>query len=182
MTLVAELHQDHINLSKLLDILSSKSEKLKQGSDPNFPLMLDVIDYIANYAEQNHHPREDHMYHYFEGRDAQLNVVMDRCHEEHQELKGFGHQLLDEIDGILHDSVIPMDQFIEKLDTFIRNERKHLDFEETEIFPLIEKVAQEKDWIELDKLIPATPDPLFGEKQAEAYISLYKELMVDLNS
>lgn len=182
MTLVAELHQDHINLSKLLDILASKSDKLKEGGDPSFSLISDVIDYIANYAEQNHHPREDRMYEYFKGRDTKLDIVMEKCLKEHEMLKGSGHQLLDVIDGILHDSVLPMEQFIEKLDAFVKNERRHLDLEEAEIFPLIEAIAMDKDWAALQEMIPAVEDPLFGERQADAYKALFKELMIDLNS
>jgi len=182
MTVVSELHQDHVNLSKLLEILEKKVEKLKHDGEPNFSLMADVIGYIANYAEHHHHPREDKMYAFFKGRDAELDKVMADCEVAHQELKGIGGDLLEVIDGILHDAVLPMDEFITRLESFVLNEKAHLDFEEGHIFPKLIAVANDKDWAELAISLPAEADPLFGEKQAEEYKELYKALMQDMNA
>lgn len=180
MTIVSELHQDHVNLSKLLSILDKKVLKLKDGTYPNFSLMADVIGYIANYAEQHHHPREDQMYHYFSGRDAALDTAMTECIQAHEALKGDGHALLEFIDGIMHDAVLPMEQFIQRLETFVANEKQHMDFEEGRIFPLINQVAATEDWDILSTQLPAEEDPLFGEKQAHEYMALYQELMRDI--
>lgn len=180
MTIVSELHQDHVNLSKLLAILDKKVLKLKEGTYPNFSLMADVIGYIANYAEQHHHPREDQMYHYFSGRDAALDAAMTECIQAHDNLKGDGQSLLEFIDGIMHDAVLPMEQFIQRLETFVTNEKNHMDFEEGKIFPLINDVASQEDWEILAEKLPAESDPLFGEKQAQEYMALYQELMRDI--
>ncbi|SIS59180.1 hemerythrin domain-containing protein [Neptunomonas antarctica] len=182
MTLVSELHQDHVNLNKLLEILDKKVIKLKAGSRPNFNLMADVVGYIAKYAEGYHHPREDKMYAFFKGRSNELDDVMSQCEDQHRVLKGSTQTLLNTIDGILHDAVVPMNDLIEQLAAFVINEKVHINFEETEIFPVLDHVATNADWEKVEKELPVESDPLFGEKQAEEYKALYVELMRDINS
>ena len=182
MTVVSELHKDHVNLIKLLEILDKKIIKLKAGGQPNYVLMADVIGYIATYAEGYHHPKEDKMFVFFKGRNDKLDAVMQECEAAHINLKGYAHALLEAIDGVLHDAVMPMNEFIEKLENFVRNEKKHLAFEEAEVFPVINEVASEADWNAVEAVLPIEDDPLFGEKQSEEYKALYVELMRDINS
>ena len=181
MSVVSELHQDHINLSKLLSLLEKSLAKMKSGDHPNFTLMADVVGYISTYAEQQHHPREDRMYTYFKGRDSSLDDVMQACESAHETLKGAGRAVLEIIDEILNDAVIPMNLFIEKLETFVANEKAHIDFEETQVFPLLNKLASENDWQQLQQALPTPTDPLFGEHCAAEYVELYKALTSDLS-
>ena len=182
MTVVAELHQDHVNLYKLLEILDKKVLKLKAGNQPNINLMADVIGYIATYAEGYHHPREDKLYAYFYGKNSQLDAVMKECENQHVNLKGYANALLETIDGVLHDVVVPMDDFVGKLEDFVLNEKAHLDFEETKVFPVLNETATNADWKKVEKQLPVEEDPLFGVKRSEEYKSLYSELMRDINS
>ncbi len=89
MAIMAELHQEHVNLKRLLDILARKVEKFRAGSRPNFQLMSDVVSYVGGYADAHHHPREDRMFSYFSGRDDKVDALMAQCEKQHAEL----HQL-----------------------------------------------------------------------------------------
>lgn len=181
MTTLSELHQDHINLNRLLEILVHKVERLRAGNHPDFSLMADVVAYVGRYADQHHHPREDVMYEHFRGRAPELDKGFDQCEAEHAKLKQLSHDLAESIDAILHDAVMPMDKFTDQLETFVTTEREHLDFEERELFPGIRKLAGEQDWKQLESELPQPTDPLFGEKQAAEYRDLYRALMEDLN-
>jgi len=181
MTTLSELHQDHINLNRLLEILTHKVSRLREGAHPDFSLMADVVDYVGRYADEHHHPREDVMYEHFRGRDDQMDKGFDQCEAEHARLKQLSHDLAESIDAILHDAVMPMDRFTDQLEEFVISEREHLDFEERELFPGIRALANEADWETLEKELPQPSDPLFGEKQAAEYRDLYRALMEDMN-
>ena len=181
MTILTELHQDHVNLNKLLVILGLKIDKLRGGDSPNFNLMADVINYIASYADGYHHPREDKLYDYFSGRSEALDTHLLHCAVEHQKLKASSIQLIEAIDGVLHDAVMPMTEFVNLLDGFVILQTAHLDSEEGHLFPLIQGVASEEDWAIIDGLLPQESDPLFGENKATEYIDIYRELIVDMN-
>lgn len=180
MTIVADLHKDHINLNRILDTLRAKVAKLRGGTRPNFRLMSEVIGYISDYADRHHHPIEDQMFDYFRGRDAQLDEVMQQCTDQHQKLHGLSHDLNDALEGILADTPMPMEAFIDKLDSYVMAQKAHLDFEESKIFPLMDQIAEEEDWEALDERLPKNEDPLFGENRSEQYVDLYRELLQDM--
>lgn len=182
MTILTELHKDHVNLNKLLVVLRRKVDKLKAGDPPNFNLMGDVIHYIAHYADGYHHPREDKLYDYFRGRSSVLDMHLTDCAAEHGKLKLSSTQLSEAIDGVLHDAVIPMGELVDLLDQFVRLQLDHLDSEEGVLFPLIDDAASEEDWVKLDALLVEQTDPLFGEHKAAEYIDLYRDLIADINA
>lgn len=181
MNILSELHQDHINLSRLLEMLERKVGQLRAGNHPDFSLMAEVVNYVGGYADQHHHPREDKLYAYFSGRDAALDQILRQCEAEHGELKRLSTRLEESIDGVLHDAVMPMEQFTDQLDAFVQAEKRHLDFEEEQIFPALLKVADERDWQQLAEQLPQSDDPLFGERQADEYRALYKALLEEMN-
>jgi len=182
MSILAELHNDHINLNRLLDILRAKVAKLREGTRPNFRLMADAVDYVSDYADRHHHPLEDQMFAFFKGRDGQLDELMDECSAQHRKLHASSHGLCDAIDSILNDTLMPMDRFIDQLEHFIDEQKGHLDFEEAQVFPALERAANEGDWDQLDQQLPKNEDPLFGENRSEQYLELYRELVQDMKA
>ena len=182
MTILTELHQDHVNLNKLLVMLRQNADQLRQGEPPNFSLIGDVIAYISSYADGFHHPREDEMYAYFSGRDTKIDEALSGCAADHAALKKSSDDLREAIDGVLHDAVISMEEFSQRLDDFVCRQTEHLNQEEGVLFPLLDKVASQKDWDTLSEMLPAPEDPLFGEKQAQQFTDLYKELIIEMNA
>lgn len=182
MTILSELHQDHVNLSKLLVILRLKAQNLREGSQPNFHLIADVIDYITNYADGYHHPREDELYKYYMGMSDALDSHLKQGAEEHAALKVATAELREAVDGVLHDTVRPMGDISDLLDGFVSQQLSHLSTEEGMLFPMIEELATDNDWEIIKTMLPNQADPLFGAKQAEKYTDLYRELIVDMNN
>ena len=182
MTILEQLHQDHINLSRLLEVLEMKIQKLKEGDSPNFQLLSELVEYIGNYADQSHHPREDHMYHYFELRDTNLDKDLKACEAQHVDLKQLSREVTETVDAVMHDAVIPMAEFIQRLENFVQRERAHINFEEQAIFPKINAISTADDWKELEKNLPQHEDPLFGEKQGENYREIYKAMIQEVSA
>lgn len=182
MTILSVLHKDHINLNRLLDVLRAKVGKLRAGTRPNFRLMADAVDYISEYADRHHHPLEDQLFAFFDGRDSRLDELMRQCTAQHRKLHASSHELSDAIDSILNDTLMPMDQFIDMLEGYVDEQKAHIDFEEAEIFPGIDQVAEQGDWIKLDEQLPKNEDPLFGENRSEQYVELYQALVQDMKA
>lgn len=182
MNILEQLHQDHINLSRLLEVMEMKIQKLKAGDSPNFQLLSELVEYIGNYADQFHHPREDHLYHYFAKRDASLDLHLQSCEAQHADLKNLSNEVLETVNAVMHDAVIPMSDFIARLESFVQRERAHINFEEQTIFPAIQALSEQKDWAALAQALPQPEDPLFGEKQGENYRELYKAMIQELSA
>ena len=50
---------EHRHFARLLDLLEQQVVAFHADDGPNYELMLDVISYLQDYADQYHHPRED---------------------------------------------------------------------------------------------------------------------------
>ena len=85
-----------------------------------------------------------------------------------------GKELAALVDMILMDAVIPLDQLMAKLESFIVLQQRHMDFEESEVFPELRTSLTEDDWRHLEQnwRYRTADDPLFGREVAERYRDL----------
>ncbi len=180
MTILQELHQDHVNLSRLLHLLQQEVASMQAGESADLNLLADVIRYISDYADGYHHPREDELYAFFAGRDPVLDQELGCCVDEHHGLTQHTRILRQTLDAILHDAVVPMNQLVDQLALFLEEQKAHLDREEGVLFPMIRAIAEEDDWRLLSQELPSRQDPLFGAQLAAEYTSLYQALRSDL--
>ena len=58
------LHQDHINISRLLDVLRDKLAALRSEETVRFDLLKDALSYLSEVSDTRHPPREDVIYEY----------------------------------------------------------------------------------------------------------------------
>ncbi|MBK8454629.1 MAG: hemerythrin domain-containing protein [Thiofilum sp.] len=172
--ILADLHQDHINLATLLGLLEEQVHYLAEGDDANLWLILDIADYIERYSDYVHHPKEDRVY-----------AVLAECTSENAdtltELLAQHHQLPNDtltfqalIKGVLYDDAIVLrDGLVAKINEFIAAQKQHMNLEEGIIFPLIQKHLKPNHWNALENSLLNAEDPLFGAKVMERYEQLY---------
>jgi hemerythrin-like domain-containing protein len=91
------------------------------------------------------------------------------------------HDLHDSIDSVLNDTLMPMELLIDKLEAYVVEYQNHMEFEEKQLFPCLESVAQASDWQALLEQLPRNDDPLFGEHQSDQYVELYRDLLQDMS-
>ena len=172
------LRLEHRGLGQLLGLLQNKLRRLEQGILPNFNLLDDVIRYIESYATLYHHPKEDVIYRYIIERQLDDKGQFIDIMQEHHTLAQNTHNLQEALDAILHDTIVSRDELITLLRQFIEAEIHHLNTEDTVVFPLIEELLTDEDWVTITPLIPTQKDdPLFGKKVKEEYRDLYNRLL-----
>lgn len=176
-TIMSQLHLDHLNLSRLLEVLKDKLEDLKAGERPDYQLILDVVTYIVDYADAYHHPLEDQIYDYAIHQYPSSKQALSEVEAVHKQIRKDTHEFQQLIENILMDSVVSMDVFNQRLEDFIRQQYDHLNQEEGNVFPLLEKLMQDKDWLNIQAKLQTRDDPLFGDNVAEEYKRLYKSLI-----
>ncbi len=174
------LHQDHVNISRLLNVLRDNLAAIRSEKPVKFSLLKDALVYLSEVSDTYHHPREDLIYDYYVAyRSHDEEPVTNMLKEQHKEIIASGQQLLELVDMILMDAVIPLDTVAVALEQFIALQQKHLDYEESIIFPLLRKNLTEDDWRHLEhnwehKIVD---DPLFGREVAERYQDLSTQLL-----
>ncbi len=168
------LHQEHINIARLLDVLRQQLFAIRSEHPVRYRLLKDVLSYLSEVSDQCHHPQEDLIYDYYLKYRCQDDQITTRLHQEHELVVEAGKELAALVDMILMDAVIPLDQLMAKLESFIVLQQRHMDFEESEVFPELRTSLTEDDWRHLEQNwhYRTADDPLFGREVAERYRDL----------
>ena len=172
--MLAIIHNDHINMSRLLKILKQKIELLKKDEKIDFRLVETIITYLRIYSDKYHHPLEDLIYDYYINNYGRASDAVSRLSEQHKGLKKVTVELDELLNMVLLDAVVPKEQCIEKLQNFVELQSAHLTYEEQEVLPLIKEALSPQDWIKvgLQWQHKDHEDPLFGDKVSQQYHKL----------
>jgi hemerythrin-like domain-containing protein len=181
--LLEKLRKDHINLARLLDLLSSELDALSAGREANFDLKIEMLDYIEHYAEQSHHPTEDQINKVaFRKKSMKEHKPLhDRVCKEHGELIGLANNYRKTLEGAMQGEVLLREEVEMRGREFVALQRQHIDLEEQEIFPLLEAALSDKDWQKLEQEISHAEDPVFSRQDYNRFRSLIDYLKAHEN-
>ena len=171
---IAALERDHANITKLLELLESEILAIEVGKTPDYPLMQDIMRYMAQHFDRFHHPKEDLLFAQLLKRDPGVRADVEDLIEEHIAI-GLAGQ---EFTGLLRKSGVDSVNVREQIGTsgfdYIRALREHMLREERKLFPLAMAVLTEKEWQVIDAAVKAIDDPLFDEMTDDDYQRLYR--------
>ncbi|WP_369434237.1 hemerythrin domain-containing protein [Psychromonas sp. MME1] len=172
------IHNDHVNMSLLLKLLRKNIRLLEADEKVDYRLIKAIITYLRQYADQYHHPMEDLIYDYYIKYRDVPDEIINRLSQEHQTIKKVTIEFDELLDIILLDAIVPKDLFIVKLQEFVDLQSSHLNYEEKEILPLIEKSLTADDWKNLEQQWQHKDymDPLFGSNVTTQYSALAKHI------
>lgn len=172
--MLAIIHNDHVNMSRLLQLLRKKINQLEQDEKIDYRLIKSIITYLRYYSDKYHHPMEDLIYGYYLKYRASSNEAATRLSEEHKLIKKVTIELDELLDIILLDAIVPKDVCLETLRNFVEVQSVHLAYEENEILPLIRNCFSSDDWVKIKQQWQHEEykDPLFGENVSEQYRTL----------
>lgn len=175
--LLERLHEDHRHLVRLLDLLERLLDMFHQGTEPDYELMCELLEYMEQYADQLHHPTEDLIFERMRTYDAGQLQIVDVLTKQHQVLGEINRQFRASMEGIIHGEVLRRDVVEAHGRDLVQTLRKHLDMEEEEAFPLARKLLTDDDWIELQEQAPKESDPVFGDRDPDRFQALYQHLL-----
>ena len=181
MTLLDKLKQDHVNLKRLLDLLSQELDAFFAGEESNFDLKIELLDYIEHYAEQVHHPTEDLIYLVVLPKMERGEVLLQRLSREHGNLVGAARRFRETLEGIVQGEVLSRNEVETQGREFVALQRQHIDLEEHEVFPLLEQALTEDQWQEISAKAPKGEDPIFSWQDYNRFRSLIDYLQAQEN-
>lgn len=173
---IQQLRKDHSNISTLLKLLDDEIESLEAGGNGDYVLMLDIMHYMTHYPDLFHHPKEDLVFEKLIERDPDVGSVVDDAVNEHQLLKDQGVELIRSLRNILNGFEPPHGRMQSQVHQFIATLRRHMEREETELFPKALKTLRDDDWSEIESAVESREDPVFGKVIKKEYLSLYEQI------
>lgn len=168
--LIQRLCQDHVNMTKVLDMLAGQLEVLDHGGKPDYGLMVDIVDYIERYPDRVHHPIEDDLCQaYLKCCDKDHALIHD-LFTEHKALIQMTKSFKAILELVLQDTPVTRETVSQTGQDYVTRQRRHLALEEEQVFPVIEDGLPEQAWRVIEQQAPATPDPLLGDTAYEALL------------
>lgn len=174
------LYSEHRYIDSLLHGLEQQASRLQPGKVPDFPLLLDVIDYLNHFPDKYHHPREDLLFATMLQRSKSFQPRIDRLLREHEVLNRYNEQLFRELTRVAAGGPVNRSELLHSIERYIRGYRQHLEYEATEVFPRAKGVLTRADLKKLAARTHYQDDPLFGAEVQQRYHRLGRSLQAQL--
>jgi hemerythrin-like domain-containing protein len=88
------LREDHARFSRVLTLIGRHAPQLRDDPQPVLPLFEEAIDYVVNFQNVQHHPREDRMFARIAARLRSIAPLAARLAHEHGATEQAGRRLL----------------------------------------------------------------------------------------
>jgi len=153
------LREDHARFSRVLSMIGRDAQRLLDEPEAVLPLFSEAVDYVVNYQNIHHHPREEIMFAKVANASETLAGTSARLTQEHELTDRAGDELLATLDRASHSSSerSTRQELARQLERFARSMRSHIAQEEEILYSEAWDTLSPTDW---DELAAAAPDPL----------------------
>ncbi|OQX31725.1 MAG: hypothetical protein B0D96_01330 [Candidatus Sedimenticola endophacoides] len=156
--MLEKLQRDHANLKRVLEILSHQIDLFCEGHESNTDLLIELIEYLESYADHGHHPLEDEIFRVgLKERPEQLAILYD----QHAGLSRMTRRFRNSLEGVLQGEVMLREEIGIQGREYVALQSQHLDLEEGEVFPYLERQMTPGKWGHVGAHLPRYDDPVF---------------------
>lgn len=163
------LREDHARFSRVLSMIGRDARRLVDEPESVLPVFEEAVDYIVNFQNIHHHPREEIMFEKLAERAPSLRPTAKKLAGEHGAVGRVG----DSIQGMLGRASSELTsqesrkRLAQKLERFAREMRMHIRQEEELLYARVWDELEPSDWEDLANSAAPT-DPL-GKSQSQRY-------------
>jgi len=173
------IRDEHLAISAVLYCLRTLARRMCAGGEPpNFPLLHAMLDYIVEFPDRWHHPKESQfLFKALRQRDSSAGALIDALEREHRE----GDRLITDLKNKLaafenrEDRALPA--FAEAVEAYARMQWEHIRKEEDMLLPLAQRSLSADDWRRVAEAFQENDNPLFGLKPKDDAERLYRRIL-----
>lgn len=169
-------HEEHVYFGRLLDLLDSEVEVFAAGERPDYALMLEIIDYLREYSDRYHHPREDAAFAILGRRMPRLGPQLERLQQQHRVIAQAGEALARYLAQALDGASLARSEVEAAAAVYVLYYRHHIVTEESEAVWRAATALTVAEWQAIDDRVGPVFDPLFGASPHERYRQLLAQL------
>ena len=155
--LLERLGQDHTRISEVMHELAVASDALVREEGPDWQHLGELMHFLQYYADRVHHPLEDRVFDRLLHKGltpTERHLVFNNL-GQHQEIIGLTRKISEHVRNAVDSGVVAEEEFSEVLAEYISLQRKHMRFEESQLFPLLVSRLDDADWDGMQSLIDA---------------------------
>lgn len=171
-----QLHQDHINYTRLLNLLEIQLDRHETDNRPDYLLMQDILKYMVNYPDIFHHPAEELLFDEIKEADDTDAATIEKLRGEHTTLSELAGELGDQLKNAGSGHIVERDRILRLGRQYVGTYREHIKLEESGIFPLLKSAVDHKAMGRVRERIGEVSDPLFTGPVSDEYNRLFRSI------
>ena len=165
--MIDRLHQDHANMTRLLDALDRQVAVFERNEAPDYEIIQGVVDYFLDYPDLCHHPREDRIARRLIEKGAVNETAAKTLLAQHEELGQLSRRFAKMVGQVVREAELPRASFLRAAREFIDTQRLHMAMEDEHFFPVAEALLGAEELEALAAEDDDRADPVFGGRVEE---------------
>lgn len=174
---MTQLREEHRNIVKLLRALEHQLAIFDTTEEPDYDVLAAIADYFVSFPDRCHHPKEDLIYRKMGERDPTLAPAITDLEAEHEEISALARHFREAVQNVLQELEVSRSAFDKVAHHFVREQRRHMQSEEEDFFPLALQILTPDDWAEIDRRFAREVDPVFGSAVSQEFAALRDEIL-----
>ncbi|GJL80617.1 MAG: hemerythrin [marine bacterium B5-7] len=172
------IHQDHLNLDKVLSVLLEVGGNLpEKKSTSKLTVLRDALYYIEVFPERFHHPKEESiLFPFVRKHRPDLGQILDELHQQHEDGSKVIGALAARLKDLENDWTSNRVAFESELQAYIEAQRQHMSLEEREILKPIKQSLSRIDIKSINSAYGVSVDPLFGDNLSTGFNALLNRI------
>src|SRR5271167_1013523 len=173
------IQAEHRAYAAVLDCLDHLVRDIEtRGYSPDFGLFYLILEYVRDFVDRYHHPKEDHyLFKALRRRAPEVAPILDALEDEHRQ----GPELIKTLDWTLREyqgaGSSAYSAFRDATQQYVKFERAHMAREETKIIPLARARLTAEDWHTIDAVFAENDDPVFGAAPTKHLEKLFSAIV-----
>lgn len=157
--LIERLGRDHARIAGVVGEFSKLCDVV--DGDPDWQRLSELIEFLDYYADRIHHPLEDRLFDRLtdKGLTPTERHLVFRNLGQHQEIRAMTEAIAEQTRQALRDATVDVDEFREVAAKYISLQERHMRFEESHLFPLLDGAFDNRDWNALMGILEEAPEP-----------------------
>ena len=173
------IRREHRDIALVVHCFATVLREVREGKlEPDPALFEAIIDYMQNFPDRFHHPKEeDYLFKTLRERDKTVVPVIDELHRQHVAGERSIADLRWKLDALKKDPEKGFGEFDKAASAYIDFQKQHMGLEEQKVLPAAEASFTAEDWERIGKAFADNDDPLFGHNPQTYYDRLFSRIV-----
>jgi len=173
------IRDEHLAIAAVLYRLRFLVRRMHtESAAPNFPLLHAMLDYVVEYPDRWHHPKESQfLFKTLRERNPGAAELVDELEREHQDGDLRIVDLQRKLTAFERGDPQGLQSFSNAVEEYAESQWKHIRKEEDVLMPLAERSLNASDWRRVAEAFQENDNPLFGIKPKDEAERLYQKIL-----
>jgi hemerythrin-like domain-containing protein len=173
------IRDEHLAIAAVVYALRGLARRVRaEDGPPDFPLLHAMLDYIVEYPDRWHHPKESR-YLFAALREADRGVagLLDELEREHRAGERHIAALQRELAALERGNPGAATSFAQAAEAYAALQWEHMRKEEDVLLPMAERALDAGAWRRIADAFRENDNPLFGIKPRDDAERLYRKIL-----